>query len=294
MTVSAMLRLMLVMILSATCFPLITLGLDQAPHLTFAAMRAAIAGICLLALGGIFRRPIPHDLREWKLVGIVAIGTTGLGFLGMFHAAEYISPGLATVIANTQPLLAAVLAQALLGERLAGLGRVGLLVGLVGIVMIAWPGLAPGGREDYTIGIAYGALAAGGAAIGNVAMGRLAGKTDPAMTMGFQLLIGAVPLVILSMVTEDAPIAWSGKFVVVLIVLAVFGTSLAYWLWFSVLKEVSLSRANAFTFLVPVFGLAVGAALFNERFAWLQLAGVVAVLGGVALVQRDARLPARG
>jgi len=295
MTASTTLRLLLVMILSAACFPLIALGLDQTPHLAFAAMRGAFAGACLLALGFIFGRPIPRGLRNWTLVGIVGIGTTSLGFLGMFHAAEYVSPGLATVIANTQPLLAAILAHAFLGERLAVPGKAGLLAGLIGIVMIAWPGLAADGRESYVIGIAYSALAAGGLAIGNIAMGRLAGKTDAIMTMGFQLLTGAVPLAIASMVTEGtSAVTWSGKFVVILIVLAVFGTALAYWLWFSVLRDVSLSRANAFTFLVPVFGLAIGAALFDERLAWLQVAGIGAVLGGVALVQNEVRLPVRG
>ena len=294
MTLNATLRLLLVVILSAACFPLITLGLDQMPHLAFAAMRGVLAGACLLALGFIFRRPIPRSLRVWTLVGIVGFGTTSLGFLGMFHAAEYISPGLATVIANAQPLLAALLARAFLEERLAVLAKAGLLAGLLGIVMIAWPGLTANGREGYAIGIAYSALAAAGAAIGNTAMGRLAGKTDAVMIMGFQLLIGALPLAIASAATEDASaVTWSSKFVVILFILAIFGTSLAYWLWFSVLREVSLSRANAFTFLVPVLGLAVGVALFNERLSWLQLAGIVAVLGGVALVQSDARLVPR-
>lgn len=295
MTLNATLRLLLVVILLAGCFPLITLGLDQAPHLAFAAMRGVLAGAGLLALGFIFGRPIPRSLRAWTLVGIVGIGTTSLGFLGMFHAAEYISPGLATVIANTQPLLAALLAQAFLGERLAVLAKAGLLAGLFGIVMIAWPGLAANGREGYAIGIAYSALAAAGAAIGNTAMGRLAGKTDAIMTMGFQLLIGALPLAIVSAATEDASaVTWSSKFVVILFVLAMFGTSLAYWLWFSVLREVSLSRANAFTFLIPVLGLAVGAGLFNEQLSWLQLAGIAAVLGGVALVQSGTRsVPSR-
>ena len=291
MTAGATLRLLLVVILSAACFPLITLGIDQAPHLAFAAMRGALAGACLLAVGAIFRRPIPRGLRSWTLVGIIGIGTTSLGFLGMFHAAEYVSPGLATVIANSQPLLAAVLAQAFLGERLVVLGKIGLLAGLIGIVMIAWPGLAADGREGYVVGIAYSALAAAGAAVGNTAMGRLAGKTDAIMTMGLQLLIGAVPLAIVSATTEDASsITWSGKFVVILFILAVFSTSLAYWLWFSVLRDVSLSRANAFTFLVPVLGLTVGVALFGEQLSWLQVAGIVAVLGGITLVQRSTRL----
>src|SRR5574338_1261226 len=98
MTLNATPRLLLVVILSAACFPLITLGLDQTPHLAFAAMRGVLAGASLLALGFIFGRPIPRGLRVWTLVGIVGIGTTSLGFLGMFHAAEHISRGLATVI----------------------------------------------------------------------------------------------------------------------------------------------------------------------------------------------------
>src|SRR3546814_7992808 len=110
------------------------------------------------------------------------------------------------------------------------------------------------------------------------------------MAMGFQLLIGAAPLALLSMLTEDiSSLTWSTEFVLVLVALSVFGTSLAFWLWFEALEKVALNRANAFTFLVPIFGLAIGAALFGERLAWIQAAGVVLVLVGIVLVQRDAR-----
>src|SRR3546814_10508953 len=104
------------------------------------------------------------------------------------------------------------------------------------------------------------------------------------------LLIGAAPLALLSMLTEDiSSLTWSTEFVLVLVALSVFGTSLAFWLWFEALEKVALNRANAFTFLVPIFGLAIGAALFGERLAWIQAAGVVLVLVGIVLVQRDAR-----
>jgi drug/metabolite transporter (DMT)-like permease len=45
---------------------------------------------------------------------------------------------------------------------------------------------------------------------------------------------------------------------------------------------------------VPIFGLAIGAALFEERLAWIQVAGVVLVLAGIVLVQRDAPERTRG
>jgi drug/metabolite transporter (DMT)-like permease len=276
------------MVLWASCFPLITIGLDLAPHLAFAAMRAALAGLCLIGFGILFRRRVPQGARSWALVVLVGFGSTSLGFLGMFHAAEFVSPGLATVIANAQPILAAVLAHAFLGERLMAIGKIGLMTGLAGIAAIAWPGLTAGDIPGYGLGIAYVVLAATGVSIGNIAIKRLTGQVDAIMAMGFQLLIGAAPLALLSMLTEDvASLSWSVDFALVLVVLAVFGSSLAFWLWFAALEQVKLNRANAFTFLVPIFGLGIGAALFEERLAWVQVAGVLLVLAGIVLVQRD-------
>jgi drug/metabolite transporter (DMT)-like permease len=232
---------------------------------------------------------MPAGGHTWALLVLVGFGATTLGFLGMFHAAEFITPGLATVIANAQPLLAAILACVFLAERLGPKGNLGLVIGFVGIVAIAWPGVASANSNSYAVGIAYIALAATGVAIGNIAMKRLAGGVDALMAMGIQLLVGAIPLALLSLSTEDlSSVVWSTNFVLILMALAVLGTSLSFWLWFDTLQEAELNRANAFTFLVPVFGLVVGAAFFDERFGWFAGAGGALVVTGIALVQRDA------
>lgn len=149
-----------------------------------------------------------------------------LGFLGMFHAAEFVSPGLATVIANAQPLLAAILAHAILNERLEAKGRIGFAIGLGGIVAIAWPGLGFGAASGYLLGVAYIALAAAGVSVGNVAMKHLSSEIDAITAMGLQLLFGAVPLAILSASTEDwATVTSSAEFLVTLVLLVVTGVA---------------------------------------------------------------------
>lgn len=289
MTIGTTLRLLAVMVLSASCFPLITIGLDLAPHIAFAALRAALAGLCLIAFGALSGRRVPDSGRSWTLIVVVGLGATSMGFLGMFHAAEFVSPGLATVIANVQPIIAAVLATVFLGERINAVGKIGLAVGLAGIAVIAWPGIASAHVQGYSLGIAYVVLAATGVSVGNVAIKRLTGQVDPIMAMGFQLLIGAVPLALLSILTEDiSMLTWSTEFALVLVVLAVLGSSLAFWLWFEALERAELNRANAFTFLVPIFGLMIGTAFFGERLEVVQIAGVILVLTGILLVQRDA------
>ena len=273
-------KIVLAMFLWAACFPLITAGLQYSPHLTFATMRAVLAGATLVGLAMILRRPFPRGWRTWLTLGIVGIGATSLGFLGMFHAAEFVSPGLATVIANAQPLLAAILGVVWLGERLPKVGWVGLSIGFMGILVIALPQLLDGGQEGSAIGFAYIVLAAVGVAIKSIA-----GKVDGLFAMGLQLLIGSAPLAFAALALEDQnAIQWNAVFTASLLGLALFGSALVYWLWFSVLEAVELNRAIVFSFLVPIFGLSIGALFFGERLSGIQFSGIALVILGIVFV----------
>lgn len=222
----------------------------------------------------------------------VGLGATSLGFLGMFHAAEFVSPGLATVIANTQPLLAAVLAAFWLGEKLSLLGSSGLIAGFAGIVLIALPDFLGGGNENYAIGVFYIILAAAGVTLSNVMIKSVAGKVDSLSAMGLQMLLGSIPLVIAALITEEpATINWTLAFIASLLVLALAGSALVYWLWFSALETVPLNRANAFSFLIPVFGLSLGIVVYGERLSLLQTVGIVLIFLGIAMVHHRTGRP---
>ena len=284
---TAVVQIVLVMFLWAICFPLIALGISDSPHLSFAALRAILAGVALLVIARILGRPLPTGLRTWAYLALIGLGATTLGFLGMFHAAEFVSPGVATVIANSQPLMAALLAHFMLQERLGNRGKLGLLLGFLGVSMIALPQYSAGPAGGYLLGVAYIVLAAAGITLSNVLIKRVAGTIDPLVAMGWQLVLGSVPLWLAAWGTEDpTTIVWSAEFVISLLGLSLFGTALGYWLWCLVLQRVELSRANAFAFLVPVFGLAMGVWLYGERIGGLAIGGIVLIVIGVALVNR--------
>jgi len=292
MTPTVVTKIVLAMLLWAACFPLITAGLQYSPHLTFATLRAVLAGAALVGLAMVLRRPFPRGRRTWLTLAVVGLGATSMGFLGMFHAAEFVSPGLATVIANTQPLLAAMLGVAWLGERLPRIGWIGLLVGFAGILVIALPQLLDGGQEGSTIGFAYIVLAAVGVTISNVAIKSIAGKVDGLFAMGLQMLIGSVPLAFAAFVLEDQDaIQWNAVFTSSLLGLALLGSALVYWLWFSVLEAIELNRAIVFSFLVPIFGLAIGAMFFGERLSGVQFSGIALVILGIVFVNLKGRAP---
>ncbi|WP_138380717.1 DMT family transporter [Luteithermobacter gelatinilyticus] len=287
MTASLTVQTILVMFLWAMCFPLIYWGLPYAPHLTFAALRAFLAGVVLLVPALMMNCSFPTGLRTWMMLGAIGLGATTLGFLGMFHAAEFVSPGIATVIANTQPLMAAGLAAIVLKERLNRRGKAGLFLGFLGVLFIALPTLfSETGTDDrYVRGVVYIILAALGITVSNVLIRYQAGRMDALHAMGWQLVLGGVFLAIPALATEDVgTVMWERPFVLSLLGLAVPGTALAYWLWCRILEQAELNHANAFSFLVPVFGLSLGQVFFQEKIGAMVAAGIVMTVLGIVLV----------
>ena len=234
------------MLLWAACFPLITLGLDYSPHLTFATLRAALAGTTLVVLAILLGRPFPREPRIWGLLVIVGFGATSLGFLGMFHAAEFVTPGIATVIANSQPLMAAVLAAFWLGERLSPQGKFGLVFWFFGrFFLLPCHNLSVDGNQTYAIGVAYILLAALGVTISNVVIKLIADKVDALVAMGLQLLIGSIPLAFAAFSFENpTTVSWTPAFIISLLSLALLGSALVYWLWFSALEVGTINQSQ--------------------------------------------------
>jgi len=280
--------LVMVMFLWALCFPLITVGLRMAPPLTMAALRSFLAGVGILLPAVVLGRPWPRGWRVW--VGLLGVGLslTALGFGGMFLAGGLVSPGVATVLANIQPLLAAVLAFFLLGERLGRRRRTGLILGFAGILLVAAPGFGPGFANNSPAGVAFILLGAVGVAIGNVLLKRLAGEVDMLMATGWQLLIGGIPLWFLAGIWEaPAQITWNLAFVTTLSALALLGTAVPFVLWFSILHRSELNRVNIFTFLTPAIVLVLGILFFNETLTWIEMSGTVLILSGVVWISRQ-------
>ncbi len=281
------LRIVIVMFLWAICFPLIVTGLPLAPHLSFATLRAVIAGIALLGVAFYLKRPMPKGWTTWWQLAGIGICATTLGFLGMFHAAEFVNPGMATVIANTQPLLAAFLAHHFLDERLNMKEKGGLGLGFAGILVITTPRFIDGAAGNYLIGMTYILLAALGITVSNVLIKKMSGSVDAIMAMGWQLILGGIPLAVISLLTENpTTITWSGKFLVSLISLALFGTALVYWMWYLILQDTSLTHANVFSFLVPLFGLVLGVAFYNEALTASMIIGAGITASGIWMMGR--------
>jgi drug/metabolite transporter (DMT)-like permease len=270
-------------LLWSSAFAVVKLGLRDAPPLFLMASRFLVAGAALLAFALVRRRPLPAA-REWPL--IVLLGALnysvylGLTAMGLRH----LSAGMGAVLASLNPLLLAIVAPWVLGERLTPVKALGLLTGFVSVTWVMWSRLGDDNRPD---GIALVAAAIVCLVTATLIFKRSETRRDLVVFNGAQLFAAGVLLIVPSLVWEPVgDMHVTGRFLVAWIYLIVAVSWAGMGIWFWLLSHGDATRASAYFFLNPIFGLFIGALLLGEPLGATDFLGTVAVAVGIYLVQR--------
>ena len=268
----------------AVCFAAIKIGLPFMPPLRFAGLRALLGGAALLGLMAALRQPLLPPRRSWPAIVALGLTSTTIGFGAMFLSPGRTGAGIASVLGNTQPVIVPVLAAFFLGERMTRGKWIALALGMIGVTLIAAPALA--GPDAYGVsGAALALAASGGLAVGSVIVKRIGPTIDLLALTAWQLLVGSLPLLAVSLVVEhNAVVAWNATFAGLLLFLALIGTAFANAVWYWLIRHDDVGRLTMFFFLVPVFGLALAALAFGETISLLEGLGMALTLGGIGAV----------
>ena len=273
-------RMLVIALAWGSCFALVMWGMLDAPVLWFAALRALVAGAALLVatlITGRHSRVFPRGPAAWGLIGVLAATNVTVAFAAMFASVTGVTTGVAAVLSNSTPLLVALPAWWLFGERPRFAEIAGVALGFGGLLLVAVP--SGGGR-----GAGLALTAALGIGAGALLARRSAGVNLLALGAG-QFLLGGVALAAVAALVEGPPtISWSARFIAVLAVLALVATALPYLLWFTELRRASITSVTAWTLLVPVVGVALGVVLLGERLTFAEGIGDAIVVAALALV----------
>jgi drug/metabolite transporter (DMT)-like permease len=259
------------------------LGLPHAEPFTFLAVRMAIVVALLVLLSWIMRAPWPTDIR---LIGHIAVAgllvhATYLG--GVFSGiAAGLSTGLSALIVGFQPVLTAVIAIPLLGERVTARQWAGLGLGLAGIVLIVWNKVAGGNLG----GLLPTIVALVGITAGTLYQKRYCASMDLRTGSVIQFAASFVVLGALAVLFETREIQWTPQFMFALGWL-VFVLSLgAISLLLALIRRGVASKVASLFYLVPPVTAVLGYLIFGERLGAAELAGMAAAVVGVYLVIR--------
>lgn len=261
------------------CFLAIEWGLRDAPVLWFAALRGIVAGVALLLLATAQRRPAPAGVRDWMQITLLGLVNVTVAFAAMFAGVAGLATGTAAVLANAQPLLILLPAWWLYGEALSRQTVVALMIGFTGLLLVALPG---GGGDGALLSL----LAAAAITAGTLLSRRLGGL-DVIVATGWHFLIGGTAGAVLAAAVEGAPIiAWTPRFIAVLLFLSLVGTAAAFVAWFAEAQRSRLDLLTAWTFVTPVVGITLAAILLGQWPTGWTAAGLLAVLAALWAVLR--------
>ena len=281
--------------------------LVEAGPLTLAWMRLLPSGLLLLIAARLWRGSSGVDRRDWGWLLLFSLvdATVFQGLLA--RGLQSTGAGLGSVLIDSQPLLVALLARSLFGDAINPVGWLGLLVGLLAILCLGLP--APLLRHWWLMGPevfeaqawSHGELwmlaAALAMAIGTVISRYACRHSDALAVTGWHMLLGGLPLLagsaLLPVWSAAAPPfwpAWSGLEWVLMAYAGLFGSALAYGLFFWFANHGDLTSFTSLTFLTPVFALLCGVVLLEEQLQPLQWLGAALALVSVVLINRRALL----
>jgi len=277
------LLVLLTAVWSGTFF-LNAVALAAYPAASVVAGRLIPAALLLLLLVRLTRRPMPIGAKDLGAYLVMGALNGAIPFGLIVWGQTRIDSGLAAILNAATPLFTVLLAHFLTdNERLTLRRLAGVAVGVFGVALVvgpdAWSGLT---------GDALGQLAVLGAAL-SYALASIWGRRfrarAPATAAAGQ--VGAAAILVLPVwLILDRPwtLAVDGEALLALAGVSVFGTAVAYVIYFSILRSAGSTNLMLVTLLMPFGAIALGSAFLGERIGAYALAGMALIVAGLVTI----------
>ena len=271
----------------SSAFSAVKIALVDAPPFLLLAFRFLVAGLGAVVVALALGQRLPGQRRQWIAIVILGLCQNSL-YLGLnFKAMTYIPAGLAAIIASSVPLIVALFSRVLLRERLNWLGHAGLAIGFAGVLMIMTHRISGG---DNAFGLVLCIIGAAALAIATLIVRGVDLGAGLLMVVGLQMLVGSISLVPVVYLLEDPnAVRVTNSLILAFIYITIVPGVIATLVWFHLVKRIGATRAAAYHFLNPAFGVILASLLLAENISLLDAFGVAIIMASILTVQLSAR-----
>ncbi|MDD3484169.1 DMT family transporter [Azovibrio restrictus] len=263
-------------------------GLPYAEPLTFLLCRYALVVTLMLVIVGLTRAPWPREPRQWLHIGVSGVLVHGFYLAGVFMAIRHGLPaGLTALVVGMQPLLTALAAGGLLGEKVVPRQWLGLGLGFVGVGLVV----------SHKLGDGLGALSSQflpalvallGITVGTLYQKRFCARFDLRTGAVLQFVPAALLTLPVALATETMVVQWSGEFLFALFWLVLVLSIGAISLLNILIRQGSAVHVARLFYLTPPTTALIAWALFGETLGVLALVGMGLAVAGVYLARGQA------
>lgn len=269
--------------------PITKIGLETIPPLTLTAMRFLVA-VPLLFLMAVRRLWLPRQ----AISHIIGLGIMGIlfGNVAQSFGVKGTSASVATILSATIPLFVVIFAAFRLKQPVTGRQWLGLFSAFAGIAVVSLqgrPGMEAMG-ENTPAGVAWMLVSAVAIAFYYIWSAVLTEQYGTLPVVAWNSLVGLlVMLPISALELSRTPVEISMHSVWATIYLGVMVSVAGLLLWLYLLAVLPARVAASVQYLQPIIGIGASAAVFGDKLSTWFAAGVVLILGGLALAAANKR-----
>ena len=253
--------------------------------LTLITARLLIGAALLAVVVGMAREPLPRGIKAYAKLSVLGFFGIALPFDLITWAEASVDSALAAVLVSPVPIVVIPFAALLLrDERLTPAKLIGVLVGLVGVAILVGFDPTSIGQADFVAELALVGATVSYAFAGVYARRFITGYR-PMIPALFEVTTALAMIGVLAFVFEkplDAPITFNS--VVAVVWLGLLGSGFAFLVFFRLINRWGATRTSLVAYLMPVWGIVLGAAVLSEPVTAERIAGTGLVVGGIAMV----------
>ncbi len=263
-------------------------GLPYAEPLSFLFVRYLAVIALMTAIALLTRAPWPKAPMQWVHIGISGLLVHAVYLGGVFIAIKQGLPaGITSLVVGMQPLLTALGAGWLLGERVVGRQWLGLALGFVGVALVVSGKFGDTAALGPMLVPALCALL--GITVGTLYQKRYCARFDLRTGSVIQFVPTALATLPLILLFDGFHVDWTGDFIFALawlvLVLSIGAISLLNLL----IRSGSAVNVASLFYLTPLSTALIAFLMFDEKLGWLAVLGMGLAVSGVYLVARPAK-----
>lgn len=276
----------------ASTWHVITYQLGSVPVLNSVAWRFGFAALCLAALarGQGQSLALPRQCHGLLLgAGIVQYGGN---YWAVYEAERYLPSGLIAVLFALLVFMNAIGAWWAWGQRVSRGFLLAAGVGVTGVALVFWPEIATGSARPHAgYGLLVGLFGVVAACVGGFFTMTLTRRGQPLVpVLAWSMGYGALFLMGLALALgQGLHFDWSWPYVLSGLYLSVFGSVIAFALYFKLATRVGLTVSALMAVVIPVLALMLSAAFEGWQATPLALAGMALCVLGVWMAKRQPR-----
>ncbi|MDT0607577.1 EamA family transporter [Croceitalea rosinachiae] len=264
----------------------------ELPAFMLAGVRFFMASVLIFGIAKLLGKSLSISRKQFFNTVFVGFLFLSLGNGLAVWALKYVDSGFAALQISAQPLIILVMMWLLQGKKIQPMSMIGVALGMIGIyLLVGQKEILNQENAIWGMVMIFFCMLSWG--YGSLFVSKADLPKNYFVNTGYQMMAGGLFLALMSVLVGEQwsnPLAWSFKVQIVMLLLIVFGSIVAFTSFNYLLKSVSPEKVATSTYVNPIVALLLGWYFLDEEITLQSAFAAVILLTGVYFINTKKKL----